>query len=293
MRQAQSRLRAPARSGFMRCAPCKRRAPCTGFSVPDRPLLPQPVKSQQPIKVISLTRMPERRAEFQRRNPGLAFEFVDAVDGSTLAEEALAAGGLFPPGIDYTPGARGAALSHLKLWDEAIATGQPLTVAEDDAVFRPDFAAMQAEFLAGLAPGWDLVLWGYNFDSVLSFWLPFGLRTVLWFDNSQARTALARLGGDSGRPQLYRLEFSFGLPAYSISPAGARRFKAGCFPLRDFTRNYPLVPKPVRNFGIDVAMNQVHALAGAHVCFPPLAITPNERATSTTHVDGAAARQAP
>jgi GR25 family glycosyltransferase involved in LPS biosynthesis len=247
--------------------------------------------SQPPIKVISLARMPWRRAEFTRRNRGLAFEFVDAVDGATLSGESLAATGLFPPGIDYTPGARGAALSHLKLWDEAIATGQALTVAEDDAVFRPDFAAMRADLLAGLPDGWDLVLWGYNFDSVLSFWLPFGLRTVLWFDNSQARTALARLGGDSGRPQLYRLEFSFGLPAYSISPAGARRFKAGCFPLRDFTRNYPLVPQPVRNFGIDVAMNQVHPLAGAHACFPPLAVTPNERATSTTHVDGAAARR--
>lgn len=277
----------------MRCAPGKRQASSRSHATRfDRPVS-QSINVIRPVQVISLARMPERRAEFTRRNAGLAFEFVDAVDGAAMTEDALAATGLFPPEIDYTPGARGAALSHLKLWDEAIATDQPVTVAEDDAVFRPDFAGLQAEMLAGLAPGWDLVLWGFNFDSVLSYWLPFGLRTILWFDNAQVRTAMARLAGDRERPRLYRLEFSFGLPAYTISPAGARRFRAGCFPLRDFTRNYPLVPQPVRNFGIDVAMNQVHALASAHVCFPPLAITPNERATSTTHVDGAAARQKP
>ncbi len=41
-------------------------------------------------------------------------------------------------------------------------------MAEDDAVFREDFVAAQAEFLDKLLPGWDFVLWGWNFDSMLS-----------------------------------------------------------------------------------------------------------------------------
>lgn len=237
--------------------------------------------SQPPVKVISLVRTPERRAEFQRRNPGLAFEFFDAVDGSALTPADLAASGLFSPDIQYTPGAHGVALSHHRLWELAAAGDTALTVAEDDAVFRPDFAAMQAQLLARLPPGWDFVLWGFNFDSAISFWLPFGLRTVMGFDSSQTRTAIERLRTDSGTPQLQRLEFSFGLPAYTISPAGARRFRAACFPLREFSRAFPLLPNPVRNFGIDAAMNQVYPLASAHICFPPLVITPNDRVNST------------
>lgn len=236
---------------------------------------------QPPIKVISLVRTPQRRAEFQRRNPGLAFEFFDAVDGSAMTAADIAATGLFPPDINYTPGAHGVALSHHRLWEQAAAGDAPLTVAEDDAVFRPDFAAMQAQLLAALPAGWDFVLWGFNFDSVLSFWLPFGLRTVMGFDHAQTRTAIERLRTDHGTPQLHRLEFSFGLPAYTISPGGARRFKAACFPMREFTRTYPMLPEPVRNFGVDAAMNQVYPLAGAHVCFPPLVMTPNDRAAST------------
>lgn len=60
--------------------------------------------------------------------------------------------------------------------------------------------------------------------------------------------------------------------------------------MREFSRTFPLIPNPVRNFGIDAAMNQVYPLAGAHVCFPPLVMTPNDRANSTIQAGGAAAR---
>src|SRR6478609_9621787 len=102
------------------------------------------------VKVISLERSVERRAEFARRNPRLAYEFFNAVDGAALSSQAVADTGLFQPGLDYTAGAYGVALSHHALWNEAIGAGQALTIAEDDAVFREDFAAMQAEFLARL-----------------------------------------------------------------------------------------------------------------------------------------------
>src|SRR6478609_9057407 len=95
------------------------------------------------VKVISLERSVERRAEFARRNPRLAYEFFTAVDGVALSPQAVAATGLFQPGLDYTAGAFGVALSHHALWDETIRTGAPLTIAEDDAVFREDFAQMQ------------------------------------------------------------------------------------------------------------------------------------------------------
>jgi GR25 family glycosyltransferase involved in LPS biosynthesis len=235
--------------------------------------------SPSPIKVISLARTPQRRAEFVRRNPGLAYEFFDAVDGSTLTPAELE--GLFPPQSPYTPGACGNALSHHRLWREIGQGETPVTVAEDDAVFRADFAARQGELLAALPAGWDIVMWGCNFNAPLSFWMPFGLRSVVAFDHALTRTAVERIRGDTSRPQLYKHEFSFGLACYTISPAGARRFQAGCFPIRDFTRSFPLLAEPVRNFAVDIAMIPVYAVANAYFCFPPLVATPNDQAAST------------
>lgn len=239
-----------------------------------------------PIKVISLVRTPERRAGFQRQNPGLAFEFVDAVDGTAMNAADVAATGLFQSGLNYTVGAYGIALSHHRLWQAAAAGEAPLTVAEDDAVFHPDFAGIQARVLDEIPADWEFVQWGFNFDSALAFRLPFGLPVVSSFSHNHIRQAVQNFRNQAGPPTVCRLDFSFGLPAYSISPAGARRFLKELFPLRDYHRTYPLVPRPVRNEGIDIAMNQVYPGAAAYVCFPPLVVTPNDRANSTVQTSG-------
>lgn len=235
----------------------------------------------RPVQVISLERSPERRAEFVRRNPRLAFEFFNAVDGAALSPEAVAASGLFQPELDYTVGAYGVALSHHALWEECIRRGEALTVAEDDAVFREDFAQAQERFLAGLLPGWDFVLWGWNFDSILQVRVLPGVPAVMGFDPEAMRKAINGFPFTTATPQAFRLDHAFGLPAYSISPAGAKKFKARCFPLADFTRALPLIPDPVRNRGIDVALNDIYAGADCHVSFPPLVATKNDQTTST------------
>jgi GR25 family glycosyltransferase involved in LPS biosynthesis len=246
-----------------------------------------PVKIIRPIKVISLARTPERRAEFQRRNPGLTYEFFDAVDGSAMDTAAVAATGLFQPGLNFTAGAYGIALSHHRLWQQAAADETALTVAEDDAIFRADFARQQAEFLDALPPGWDIVLWGFNFDTAMALRLPFDMPAALSFSHNHVRQAIQNFQSFQGPPTACRLDFCFGLPAYSISPAGARRFLKELFPLRDYTRVYPLIPKPIRNQGIDIAMNQVYPGANAYVSFPPLVVTPNDRVNSTVQTSGA------
>jgi GR25 family glycosyltransferase involved in LPS biosynthesis len=235
----------------------------------------------QPIQVISLERSAKRRAEFIRRHPRLPFEFFAAIDGAALTPDAIAATGLFRPGLHYTAGAHGAALSHHALWTRAAAGHEPLTIAEDDAIFREDFAAAQAELRAGLLPGWDIVLWGWNFDSVLALRVLPGVPGVMAFDPSTVAKALAGFPFTTARPQAFRLDVAFGLPAYTISPNGAKKLLARCFPLADFTRTLPLAPQPVRNDGIDTAMTNLYPAADAYVCFPPLAMTPNDRAAST------------
>lgn len=233
-----------------------------------------------PVKVINLERSADRRAEFARNNPGLAHEWVAAVDGSALTLADIAASGLFRPGLDYTAGAYGVALSHHALWKEAAESGQTLTVAEDDAIFRADFAEGHARVLAALPADWDIIHWGFNFDSLVSLRL-FDMTTVMSFNHAQ--TALALAAFRQARPEsfAYRLEMSFGLPCYSITPAGARKFLAGCFPVSDFSRPVPTLPQPVRNRGIDIAMSNLYPGMSAHVAFPPLVVTANDRSRST------------
>ena len=234
-----------------------------------------------PVKVISLERSADRRAEFRRRNPQLDFAFFDAIDGAALTRDAVAATGLFAPDLDYSAGAYGVALSHHALWQETVTLGEPLTVAEDDAIFREDFAEARAELLATLLPGWDMVLWGWNFDSILALRLLPGLPAVMAFPQETLPTALAGFPFTTVRPNLFRLDVAFGLPAYTISPGGAKKMLSRCFPLSEFRRTLPLLPEPVTNRGIDSALTNLYAAADAYVCFPPLVATPNDKAAST------------
>jgi GR25 family glycosyltransferase involved in LPS biosynthesis len=236
----------------------------------------------RPIKVISLERSTDRRAAFARRNGHLAFEFFNAVDGAALTREAVAKTGLFAPGLDYTAGAHGVALSHHALWQEAIAAGEPRTIAEDDAIFREDFAQAHQQLLSELQPGWDFVLWGWNFDSILSLRMLPGMPAVMAFDHVTAGKALAGFPFTTARPAPYRLEAAFGLPAYTISANGARKLTSRCFPLANFPPlTLPILPQPVVNRGIDAALTSLYAGADCYVSFPPLAATPNDQAAST------------
>jgi hypothetical protein len=77
------------------------------------------------------------------------------------------------------------------------------------------------------------------------------------------------------------LDKCFGIPAYTISPKGAEKFKGQCFPLVPLEVEFPLMDHAMLNNGIDIAMNNLYSSVNAYACFPPLAITKNEHSTST------------
>jgi GR25 family glycosyltransferase involved in LPS biosynthesis len=233
-----------------------------------------------PVHVISLSRSADRRETFRRNNSHLAFDFVDAVDGSTLTRAQVGATGHFLPGLHYSAGAYGAALSHLKLWQQAARGDAPMTIAEDDAIFRHDFAQAQARLLEGLAPGWEFVLWGWNFDAFLSLRPLPGLFGTMGFDATRLLPDTGAFQAATSPVHAFRLVYGFGLPAYTLSPAGAARLIAACFPLQDFGMHVPVAGN-IRNEGIDIATNRVYGAMEAFACFPPLVVTPNDRARST------------
>lgn len=234
----------------------------------------------QPIRVISLVRHEKRRAEFRRRNAHVDFSFFDAVDGHALAPEQIEACGLFAPEVraDYGPQGFGCAMSHWHLWKEAAAGTQPLTIAEDDAVFRRDFPEWSARVLASLVGDWDLVLWGWNFDSVLLAH-PMGAVSpvLMFFDQGRLRDSLDEFQALQAPVQPLKLERAFGLPAYTLSPGGAAKYLRQCFPQRAGTVYIPGFNIHVRNVNVDVSTNMIYGETAAFACFPPLVASPNVR----------------
>lgn len=234
-----------------------------------------------PIRVISLARSTERRQAFSEANRHLDFSFADAVDGTSIVHAVNNAPDLFEPDLPYSAGAFGCAMSHLGLWQEAADGDQPVTIVEDDAVLRHDFAAQSAALLASLPPDWDIVVWAWNFDSILSLNVMPGVSpAVMLFDQDGLRRAFAEFQAMQAPPVALPLDKCFGTPCYTISPRGARKYMLNCFPLSRFELFFPVLNRELANNGIDIAMNRIYSLTNAYCSMPPLAATPNEHAGS-------------
>ncbi len=239
--------------------------------------------------VISLKRSASRRSSFEARNPHLQFKYFDAIDGSQYPPETMLGKGVFSPGLPYTAGAYGCALSHLSLWAKAIESQVALTIAEDDAVFRSDFHEAQNRLLASIAGEWDIIVWAWNFDSILSLNIMPGISTVVAsFNQRQMRSAVDNFVSSRETPALLKLDKCFGTPAYSISPIGAERLMSLCVPFDNYSVFFPGLNRALPNNGIDIALNRYYPSVNSFVCLPPLAVTKNEHEISTvqqfTHV---------
>jgi glycosyl transferase, family 25 len=234
----------------------------------------------RPIRVISLARQPDRRSEFLRRNPHVASTFLDAVDGHALGIEQIRESGLFLAEVEttYDAHAYGVAMSHWQSWNEAAASDTPLTIAEDDALFRHDFEARSDAVLAALPADWDFVLWGWNFDSVVCVHAMGDSSPVaMLFDQPRLRASLDAFQSLTSPVQAFRLERAFGLPAYTVSPKGAAKLLPLCFPQRQQSVWLPVFNRSLENIGVDVATNAAYPRTQSFACFPPLAVTPNVR----------------
>ncbi|WP_257127837.1 glycosyltransferase family 25 protein [Burkholderia sp. MSMB2157WGS] len=234
------------------------------------------------VSVISLTDGRSRRASFRADNPELDVEFVDAVDGAALSDDDIANSGLFAPGLPYSRGAYGIAMTTHRLWTEIAAGDELVTIAEDDAIFRPDFHEVTEQFLQANAGCYDFIAWGYNFDSILRGSI-FNSRTpvTMRFDETALARSVDAFRSDRSAVLVMNLLEFYGICAYTVSPAGARFLLDRCFPLKpEVLFSYGL-DRPISNFGIDVAMNKCYGDMRSVASFPPLAITMNDRRTST------------
>ena len=186
----------------------------------------------------------------------------------------------------YTNGALGCALSHLVQWDLAAKGISPITVAEDDAIFHLQFEVLADKVSSSLPADWDLILWGWNFDSILAFdMLPGVSSCVGIFNQEDLRANTDRYQNMHLTPVAYRLQRAFGTVCLTVSPAGADKLLRHCLPIRRMETFYPILNRSLPNMGIDNMLNELYPRINAYVSVPPLVITKNEPARSTVQTE--------
>jgi GR25 family glycosyltransferase involved in LPS biosynthesis len=237
------------------------------------------------VHLINLDRGSDRLARFKEINGhvGNVHRFA-AVDGAAADIPSLIARGFLGPGIRrfYSAGAIGCALSHIALWEQVALTGKNSTICEDDAIFHARFDALSAQLLGQLPADWDLVYWGWNYDSPLAFTMP-GMATCLALcDYENVRVKTADFQNYAVAPTMVRLEQAFGTVCYSLSPAAARALLAFCLPIRwmqvpSRATKRGLMP----NIGIDVMMSAAFGGLKAFASLPPLVVAQYDWDAST------------
>lgn len=231
--------------------------------------------------VISLSRTPERLEKFKKINEHLAdVERFEAKNGAHEERGILAGRGLISEDLRYSDGALGCALSHLALWERSVKNQEYLTILEDDAIVHKKFQQLGCLIDQETPLGWDMIVWGWNFDCPVLFDLMPGISPCqAVFSQENLSTSWQTFQDLDLAPKSYPLTYCFGTPAYSISPIGAEKLLKGLLPLRNFTMS--TAQFEAKNKGLDVALNTIYKLTNSYVCFPPLAITENNKELST------------
>ncbi|HZP79373.1 MAG TPA: glycosyltransferase family 25 protein [Pseudolabrys sp.] len=243
------------------------------------------------IHIINLDRTPERLSEFTAVNSHLTdLARFSAIDGQQLDIPRLASQNVVAPNVltTFSLGGVGLALSHLALWEHVIATGQVMTICEDDAIFNRHFEEMADEMLRLLPSDWDFISWGWNFDFFINFEMLPGVSTCLaQFEEKRLREGIGAFQEQGIVAQYFKLNWAYGTPCYSVSPKGAQILKRECFPLRPQLitcpdgHRVPPFSRLYRTVGIDLTLNSIYSKMNAFVCFPPLVVTRNETTRST------------
>ncbi|AVM73126.1 Glycosyltransferase family 25 (LPS biosynthesis protein) [Magnetospirillum gryphiswaldense MSR-1] len=227
--------------------------------------------------VINLRRRADRKARFLEWNGGHAVHWVwhDAVEPDQVDRADRAVVGA---DIDASDAEIATALSHRRQWLACVDSGQPRLIFEDDCCLRH---GAEATLAAALAES-DMVFLGCNADAAVVLELPDRLFAHVTYGNTAHGQPgyfdhFAHQAPPVPPPHLHRTYLIWGLLAYALSPAGAAKLLAECFPLRRQSVALFQQGRTVQSCAVDAMVNaalqrgSVRALA----CFPPVAAGPN------------------
>jgi GR25 family glycosyltransferase involved in LPS biosynthesis len=230
------------------------------------------------IYVISLKRSEDRRKTFNFYNSKHLnnYKFIDAVDGKTLDIDHLDERIIVKVSKNYTNGAIGCALSHLNLWEKCIELNKPIIIMEDDAIVSNNFTKHVNNIMNNMIPKkWDIIQLSFNFDSILSYDNSTFEKCNCIFNKTKIKKEdIDKFINSKINTTIAKLNHSFGMSCYIISPTGAKILKETCFPLNNKIINLPFLNN-IMCFTIDCMTNAVYKDISAYVCIIPFVITPH------------------
>lgn len=235
------------------------------------------------ISVINLDQSTHRLKIFMNSNRHIKdIRRFSAVNGAELDREELIEKGFLSPDISYTDGALGVAMSHILLWNAVIEQQTPLIITEDDSILCRNFMDESQKLIEQSGEGWDIVLFGYNFDTGTCLDVLPGFSGCFFTMDQVSMRRNAYNWPDCDRSSVaYRLFRTLGIHCYAISPAGAAKLLQFCVPLREMSTLHPLADHEYPNTGIDNMMAHVFPAINAYAAFPPVAISRNFHGSST------------
>ncbi|TPJ35329.1 glycosyltransferase family 25 protein [Mesorhizobium sp. B2-6-5] len=258
--------------------------PSVSGTMPARPV--EPTGSPK-IHLINLDRSVERWSRYQSNNWHLMHNTVrvSAVDGTSLDRAALVEEGLITSDCPYPPGTLGCALSHINLWKLSASENKTITIFEDDVRSSFRFMEESADILSQAPADWDMIQWGWIFDPSF-IWLDFGFsKAKLDFYDRRYTNRTALFQSEKFARSLIKVEHSFGLQAYTITPRGARILLEKCLPLRRKLIPFPGTAVVLDDTGIDCAMCAAYGSMQAFLCMPPLVILDDEQSSDRVATD--------
>ncbi|GBQ24480.1 glycosyltransferase [Gluconacetobacter sacchari DSM 12717] len=232
---------------------------------------------------ISLDRTPERTTRFLNANDHIqGLIKAPGIDGSILDIDGMRGQGFLLESCRFTPGAIGSGLTHVALWGSVAKSGIPAHIFEDDAFLCGNFEEESRRILSSLPEDWDIILWGNNSDTVLQFELLPGItKCVATFSQESVREGVHLFREMTVSTLPFRLDHTFGICGYAISPQGAEKMIKRCLPMQTTDIMYSsLGNRVITATSIDHLMNQHYREMKAYTCFPPLCLTDNRTANS-------------
>jgi GR25 family glycosyltransferase involved in LPS biosynthesis/cephalosporin hydroxylase len=237
-----------------------------------------------PIHLINLDRSTARLQRFSERNGHLENVIrVSATDGATLDREALMRAGYMDREVPYAAGQLGNAISHIRLWERAVAQNRSITIFEDDIIVTRQFEKRAEEVLRILPADWDIVQWGYILGP--SFvWVDLGISKVRLHCYGP-RNDVAKFQAEPLPAGPVRLLHADGTQCYSISAKGARAALESCLPIRRRLIHYPDAGVTIENKAIDNALCGLYPMVKAFICLPSLVIHYDEGESISKAID--------
>lgn len=225
------------------------------------------------IHLINLDLSVDRLQKFWIRNSDVReIVRVSAIDGRQVDKRKLINDRIITGDLAYLPGSLGCSLSHISLWQKAVAENRPITVLEDDAICTLRFRERASDILSKLPPDWDIIHWG--FDHAPKFlWvdLAFANAKLEFYENKWEGREIEFRSGETPRTAV-KIRHSFGTYGYSVSPKGARSLLEFCLPLRRRFIPFPGTGVVIEDICIDCTMCGIYPLIEAFACIPPLVL---------------------